>query len=330
MSFDPRYLTMYDFLKTYARWVLVSGSVVQLALLLQKGVGLLLGIETSPKSEPERAYEDSQRQGIDLDKQDANLYLANEAAIQHRELEGQPLPSDRDSNLKQQDRVEEIQLRLRELVPLETSLVNPEPAQALEIVELQEEMLKLQQERGTLVTKGEDPFLPIKIGKLMLSNMTNDNRLPVSVGVEFVDLLVESGDIDGAAQIYMATQRAMENGDEFFKPERWTERAAHEQGGSENSVVTIDPCCPAEATLPHLEESRGPESTTVKTPTLPTIESIETQHGNRLSLERFDKARQLIDEYGTEEGLRRLKESDPDAARRFERAPREQKMNTEP
>ena len=37
------------------------------------------------------------------------------------------------------------------------------------------------------------------------------------------------------------------------------------------------------------------------------------------SPDSFDKARQLIDEYGTEEGLRRLRESDPDAAERFER-----------
>ena len=35
--------------------------------------------------------------------------------------------------------------------------------------------------------------------------------------------------------------------------------------------------------------------------------------------ERFSKTQQLIDQYGTEEGLRRLRESDPDEARRFER-----------
>ena len=34
---------------------------------------------------------------------------------------------------------------------------------------------------------------------------------------------------------------------------------------------------------------------------------------------RFDRAQQLIDQYGPEEGLRRLKESDPEAARQFER-----------
>ena len=60
-----------------------------------------------------------------------------------------------------------------------------------------------------------------------------------------------------------------------------------------------------------------------------------------VSPERFDKVQQLIDQYGTAEGLRRLRESDPEAARQFERltAPkgrspeqeqREQKMDTEP
>ena len=50
-----------------------------------------------------------------------------------------------------------------------------------------------------------------------------------------------------------------------------------------------------------------------------SAESIETQLKERLSSDRFDKAQQLIDQYGSEEGLRRLREMDPDAARRFER-----------
>ena len=56
-----------------------------------------------------------------------------------------------------------------------------------------------------------------------------------------------------------------------------------------------------------------------KTLTLPTAESIKAQLREQLSPERFDKVQQLIDQYGTEEGLRRLRESAPDAAERFER-----------
>ena len=56
-----------------------------------------------------------------------------------------------------------------------------------------------------------------------------------------------------------------------------------------------------------------------KTPTLPTAESIEAQLREQLSPERFDKTKQLIEQYGTEEGLRRLREVDPEAAQQFER-----------
>ena len=48
-------------------------------------------------------------------------------------------------------------------------------------------------------------------------------------------------------------------------------------------------------------------------------EGIEAELSGELSTDSFDKAQQFIDEYGTEEGLRRLREMDPDAARRFER-----------
>jgi hypothetical protein len=50
-----------------------------------------------------------------------------------------------------------------------------------------------------------------------------------------------------------------------------------------------------------------------------TPEGIEAELSDGLSPDPFDKAQQLIDEYGIEEGLRRLRESDPEAAQRFER-----------
>ncbi len=49
-----------------------------------------------------------------------------------------------------------------------------------------------------------------------------------------------------------------------------------------------------------------------------TPQGIEAELSEGLSPERFDKAQQLIDQYGTEEGLRRLRTMDPEAARRFE------------
>ena len=49
-----------------------------------------------------------------------------------------------------------------------------------------------------------------------------------------------------------------------------------------------------------------------------TPQGIEAQLQERLSPEQFDKAQQSIEQYGTEEGLRRFKEMDPEAARQFE------------
>ncbi len=48
---------------------------------------------------------------------------------------------------------------------------------------------------------------------------------------------------------------------------------------------------------------------------------IDTHQNTPLSPEQLDNALKLIDQYGSEEGLRRLRESDPEAARRFESDP---------
>ena len=72
-----------------------------------------------------------------------------------------------------------------------------------------------------------------------------------------------------------------------------------------------------------------------------TPEGIEAKLSQGGSTDIFDKAQQLIDQYGTAEGLGRLRESDPEAARQFEhlvspkgqspeQEQRERKTNTEP
>ena len=50
-----------------------------------------------------------------------------------------------------------------------------------------------------------------------------------------------------------------------------------------------------------------------------TPEGIEAELTEGLSPDRFDKAQQLIEQFGTEEGLRRLRETDPEAAQQFQR-----------
>ena len=59
------------------------------------------------------------------------------------------------------------------------------------------------------------------------------------------------------------------------------------------------------------------------TPELPTAEGVETQLNERFSPERLEKARQVLERYGPEEGIRRLREDDPEVAAQFERTRRD-------
>ncbi len=74
---------------------------------------------------------------------------------------------------------------------------------------------------------------------------------------------------------------------------------------------------PFDTELPQFEKPNFPPSVADLEKQL-APERIESELGEGLSPERFRKGQQLIDLYGTEEGLRRLRESDPEAARRFE------------
>ena len=61
-----------------------------------------------------------------------------------------------------------------------------------------------------------------------------------------------------------------------------------------------------------------------------SAESIETQFKERLSPDRFDKVQELIKQYGTEEGARRFRDTDPKAARQFDRERRKPPIPSEP
>lgn len=65
------------------------------------------------------------------------------------------------------------------------------------------------------------------------------------------------------------------------------------------------------------ESERGEKQPSVPSET-PPVSSEAASDQERVSPARFDKAQQLIDQYGREEGLRRLRESDPEVARQFE------------
>lgn len=89
-------------------------------------------------------------------------------------------------------------------------------------------------------------------------------------------------------------------------------------GGSDTSVYS--------------KQSPLSESETVKKgkgESLTTVSSQETESQEKISPGRFDKAQQLIDQYGREEGLRRFREMDPEAAQQFEREQRKPPVPSE-
>ena len=59
------------------------------------------------------------------------------------------------------------------------------------------------------------------------------------------------------------------------------------------------------------------------TPEPPTTADSETQLSERFSPERLQKAREVLERYGPEEGMRRLREDDPEVAARYERGRRD-------
>ena len=79
----------------------------------------------------------------------------------------------------------------------------------------------------------------------------------------------------------------------------------------------------------HQEEGHVHETPTIPPPVPPAAKSVESGWEG-LSFEQREQAKQLFDEYGTTEGLRRLREMDPEAARQFERERRKPSVHSEP
>ncbi len=90
---------------------------------------------------------------------------------------------------------------------------------------------------------------------------------------------------------------------------------------SEGTPVMPESKTPVMSEHVHHEDGHGHEGTTVKTPVPTAAKGVEASSWEGLSPEQRDQAKAFFDQYGTEEGLRRLRESDPEAARRFESDP---------
>ncbi len=80
----------------------------------------------------------------------------------------------------------------------------------------------------------------------------------------------------------------------------------------------------------HYEDEHVHEPPTIQPPTPADVKSVEARGWEGLSLKQREEAKQLFNRYGTAEGLRRLRETDPDAAAQFDWERRESPVPSEP
>ena len=102
------------------------------------------------------------------------------------------------------------------------------------------------------------------------------------------------------------------------------------QRRSEVSPVMPEPKISVTPERVHQKDSHVHEPPTIQPPTPADAKSVEARGWEGLSLKQREEAKQFFDQYGTAEGLRRLRETDPDAAAQFEREERKPPVPSEP
>ena len=102
------------------------------------------------------------------------------------------------------------------------------------------------------------------------------------------------------------------------------------QRRSEVSLVMPEPKISVTPEHVHQKDRHVHEPPTIKTPVPTAAKGVEARGWEGLSSEQRGQAKQLFDQYGTAEGLRRYREMDPEAARQFERERREPPVPSEP
>lgn len=99
---------------------------------------------------------------------------------------------------------------------------------------------------------------------------------------------------------------------------------------SEGTPVMPEPKTPVMTDHVHHEDRHVHESPTLQPPTPAAAKDVEANGWEGLSPEQRDQAKAFLDQYGTEEGLRRFREMDPEAARQFERERRKPPVPSDP
>ena len=108
------------------------------------------------------------------------------------------------------------------------------------------------------------------------------------------------------------------------------EDADFPQRRSEVSPVMPEPKISVTPDHVHQKDRHVHEPPTIQSPAPTAAKGVEANGWEGLSPEQREQAKQLFDQYGTEEGLRRFRDTDPEAARQFERERRKPPVPSEP
>ena len=101
------------------------------------------------------------------------------------------------------------------------------------------------------------------------------------------------------------------------------------QRRSEVSPVMSEPKISVTTEHVHQKDRHIHEPPTIQPPVPMAAKGVEANGWEGLSPEQRGQAKQLFDQYGTEEGLRRFRDTDPEAARQFERERRKPPVPSE-
>ncbi len=102
------------------------------------------------------------------------------------------------------------------------------------------------------------------------------------------------------------------------------------QRRSEASPVMPEPKISVTTEHVHQKDRHVHEPPTIQSPAPTAAKGVEANGWEGLSPKHQHQAKQFFDQYGSEEGLRRFREMDPEAARQFERERREPPVPSEP
>ena len=102
------------------------------------------------------------------------------------------------------------------------------------------------------------------------------------------------------------------------------------QRRSEVSPVMPEPKISATTEHVHQKDRHVHEPPTIQSPVPTAAKGVEADGWAGLSPAQREEAKQFFDQYGTEEGLRRFREMDPEAAVQFEREQRKPPVPSEP